>query len=112
MQTTAGVEERALPNNTGTGEQSRRETVEGLSRLLADTHTLYLKTHSFHWNVTGPMFYTLHLMFEGQYRELWEAGDQTPNVFARWASLRRVHTESFPNSLTCMRRKASPQPRR
>jgi starvation-inducible DNA-binding protein len=76
MQTTAGVEERALPDNIGTGEQSRRETVEGLSRLLADTHMLYLKTHSFHWNVTGPMFYTLHLMFEGQYRELWEAGDQ------------------------------------
>ncbi|HEV2913772.1 MAG TPA: Dps family protein [Pyrinomonadaceae bacterium] len=75
MQTATRVEERSLPNNTGTEEQCRRETVEGLSRLLADTHMLYLKTHSFHWNVTGPMFYTLHLMFEEQYRELWQAGD-------------------------------------
>lgn len=48
-----------------------RETIaEGLSHLLADTYTLYLKTHNFHWNVTGPMFQTLHLMFETQYTEL------------------------------------------
>ncbi|HEX8650880.1 MAG TPA: Dps family protein [Pyrinomonadaceae bacterium] len=75
MQTATRVEERVLPNNIGTEEQGRRETVEGLSRLLADTHMLYLKTHNFHWNVTGPMFYTLHLMFEEQYTELWQAGD-------------------------------------
>jgi starvation-inducible DNA-binding protein len=75
MQTATRVEESALPNNIGTEEQGRRETVEGLSRLLADTHMLYLKTHNFHWNVTGPMFYTLHLMFEEQYTELWQAGD-------------------------------------
>ena len=48
---------------------------EGLSRLLADTYTLYLKTHNFHWNVTGPMFQTLHLMFETQYTELALAVD-------------------------------------
>jgi starvation-inducible DNA-binding protein len=75
MQTATRVEENALPNNIGTEEQGRRETAEGLSRLLADTHMLYLKTHNFHWNVTGPMFYTLHLMFEEQYRELWQACD-------------------------------------
>jgi starvation-inducible DNA-binding protein len=48
---------------------------EGLSRMLADTYTLYLKTHNYHWNVTGPQFNTLHLMFEGQYTELWAAVD-------------------------------------
>jgi starvation-inducible DNA-binding protein len=75
MQTATRVKEMAPPDSRGTEEQCRRETVEGLSRLLADTHMLYLKTHNFHWNVTGPMFYTLHLMFEGQYTELWQAGD-------------------------------------
>ena len=51
------------------------QVAEALSRVLADTFTLYLKTHNFHWNVTGPMFHTLHLMFEEQYNELWLAGD-------------------------------------
>src|SRR6476660_4801929 len=51
------------------------QVAEALSRVLADTFTLYLQTHSFHWNVTGPMFHTLHLMFEEQYNELWVAGD-------------------------------------
>jgi starvation-inducible DNA-binding protein len=64
-----------MPINIGIEEGDRREIAEGLSRLLADTFTLYLKTHSFHWNVTGPMFQTLHLMFEEQYNELWAAGD-------------------------------------
>jgi starvation-inducible DNA-binding protein len=59
----------------GISENDRREIAEGLSRLLADTYTLYLKTHSFHWNVTGPMFNTLHLMFETQYNELALAVD-------------------------------------
>jgi starvation-inducible DNA-binding protein len=53
----------------------REEIAGGLSRVLADTYTLYLKTHNFHWNVTGPMFQTLHLMFEGQYNELALAVD-------------------------------------
>jgi starvation-inducible DNA-binding protein len=61
--------------NIGIDEKDRKEIVQGLSRLLADTYTLYLKTHSFHWNVTGPMFNTLHLMFETQYNELWLAVD-------------------------------------
>jgi starvation-inducible DNA-binding protein len=57
-------------------ESASRETIAlGLSRLLADTYTLYLKTHNFHWNVTGPMFSTLHLMFEAQYMELALAVD-------------------------------------
>ncbi|MBC7933706.1 MAG: DNA starvation/stationary phase protection protein [Rubrivivax sp.] len=64
-----------MPINIGIEENDRREIAEGLSRLLADTYTLYLKTHNYHWNVTGPMFQTLHLMFEGQYNELALAVD-------------------------------------
>ena len=60
----------------GIKKKDRAEIAEGLSRLLADSYTLYLTTHNFHWNVTGPMFNTLHLMFETQYNELWLANDQ------------------------------------
>lgn len=60
----------------GIAEQDRAAIAEGLSRLLADTYTLYLKTHNFHWNVTGPMFNTLHTMFETQYTELALAVDE------------------------------------
>ena len=59
----------------GITEADRRKIAAGLSRLLADTYTLYLQTHNFHWNVTGPMFNTLHLMFMTQYTELWNAVD-------------------------------------
>lgn len=59
----------------GIDEASRKVVAEGLSRVLADTYTLYLKTHNFHWNVTGPLFNTLHLMFEQQYTELATAVD-------------------------------------
>jgi len=59
----------------GIKEKDRKAIAEGLSNLLADTYSLYLKTHYFHWNVTGPMFNTLHLMFETQYNELWLATD-------------------------------------
>lgn len=60
----------------GIAEADRKAIADGLSRLLADTFTLYLKTHSFHWNVTGPMFNTLHAMFMAQYTELWNALDE------------------------------------
>jgi starvation-inducible DNA-binding protein len=59
----------------GISEAARGEIAQALSRLLADSYTLYLKTHNFHWNVTGPMFQTLHLMFEAQYTELALAVD-------------------------------------
>ncbi|MFL6677601.1 MAG: Dps family protein [Burkholderiaceae bacterium] len=59
----------------GIGAKDRAAIADGLSRLLADTYTLYLTTHNFHWNVTGPMFNTLHVMFMGQYTELWNAVD-------------------------------------
>ncbi|MFM2479719.1 Dps family protein [Celerinatantimonas sp. MCCC 1A17872] len=61
--------------NIGIDEKDRIEIASGLSRLLADTYTLYIKTHYYHWNVTGPMFNTLHLMFETQYNELALAVD-------------------------------------
>jgi starvation-inducible DNA-binding protein len=61
--------------NIGIPEPQREEIAKGLSRFLADTYTLYLKTHNFHWNVKGPMFNSLHLMFETQYNELWTSVD-------------------------------------
>ena len=61
--------------NIGINEEDRKEIADGLSRVLADSYTLYLKTHYFHWNVTGPMFQTLHLLFEQQYTELALAVD-------------------------------------
>lgn len=64
-----------MPIKIGISAQDRQDIAAGLSRLLADTYTLYLTTHNFHWNVTGPMFNTLHTMFMGQYTELWNAVD-------------------------------------
>jgi len=61
--------------NIGIEKKDREAIAQGLARLLADTYTLYLKTHNFHWNVTGPMFQTLHVMFETQYMELALAVD-------------------------------------
>src|SRR5512135_726407 len=61
--------------NIGITEKDRKKIAAGLERMLADSYTLYLKTHNFHWNVTGPMFQTLHLMFETQYTELALAVD-------------------------------------
>jgi starvation-inducible DNA-binding protein len=60
----------------GISDQDREEIASGLSKLLADSYTLYLKTHNYHWNVTGPLFNTLHLMFEAQYTELAAAVDE------------------------------------
>ena len=59
----------------GIGNKDRRQIADGLSRVLADTYTLYLKTHNYHWNVTGPMFQPLHVLFEQQYNELALAVD-------------------------------------
>jgi starvation-inducible DNA-binding protein len=59
----------------GIDKKDRKAIADGLAHLMADTYTLYLKTHNYHWNVTGPMFQTLHLMFETQYNELWMAVD-------------------------------------
>lgn len=69
------TQDKAQTINIGIGEENRKEISEGLSRLLADTYSLYLKTHYFHWNVTGHLFHSLHIMFEEQYTELAAAVD-------------------------------------
>jgi len=85
----------------GISEKDRAEIAGGLGRLLADSYTLYLKTHNFHWNVTGPMFQTLHLMFQTQYEELALAvdlvaeriralGHPAPGTYAEFAKLSSV----------------------
>src|SRR5690242_21009112 len=89
----------------GIKEQDRKKIAEGLSHLLADTYTLCLKTHYFHWNVTGPMFQTLHLMFETQYNELALAVDliaeriralgyPAPGTYAEYAKLSSIKEEA------------------
>lgn len=60
----------------GISEADRKAIADGLSRVLADTYTLYLKTHNYHWNVTGPLFNSLHAMFMKQYTEMWQAVDE------------------------------------
>ena len=87
--------------DNGISEKDRKEIAHGLSRLLADSYTLYLMTHNFHWNVKGPMFNTLHLMFEGQYNELALAVDliaeriralgfPAPGTYAEFAKLSSI----------------------
>ncbi|MBZ8181112.1 Dps family protein [Oscillatoria salina] len=70
------LSDKAVPVNIGIEEKDRNEIAEGLARLLADTYTLYLKTHYFHWNVTGPLFQSLHTLFEEEYLELATAVDE------------------------------------
>ena len=74
MSSAVGIEMKAIPLSRGVNEETQKVS-QALSNVLADTFTLYLKTHNFHWNVVGPMFQSLHLMFEEQYNELWLAGD-------------------------------------
>ena len=91
--------------NTGISDEARGEIAQGLSRLLADTYTLYLKTHNFHWNVKGPLFNTLHLMFETQYNELALAVDEiaeriralghaAPGSYKQFAKLTEIKEET------------------
>ncbi len=67
---------REMTVNIGISETDREAIVGGLSRVLADSYTLYMQTHNFHWNVTGPMFNALHAMFMQQYTEQWQALDE------------------------------------
>ncbi|HUF74602.1 MAG TPA: Dps family protein [Gammaproteobacteria bacterium] len=89
----------------GIKASDRAAIADNLSRVLADSYTLYLKTHNFHWNVTGPMFNTLHLMFEGQYTELWQAVDliaeriralgyPAPGSYSQYAKLGTIKEET------------------
>jgi starvation-inducible DNA-binding protein len=105
-------EEKMMANPTagvaidiGIAAKDRQQIADGLARLLADSYTLYLKTHNFHWNVTGPMFNTLHLMFEGQYTELATAVDliaeriralgvPAPGSYAQFTKLTSIKEET------------------
>ncbi|HMA97757.1 MAG TPA: Dps family protein [Polyangiaceae bacterium] len=99
----------------GIADSDRKIIAEGLSRVLADTYTLYLKTHNFHWNVTGPMFQTLHLMFETHYNELALAvdgiaerirslGHTAPGSYHAFASLSSIaEAETTPNATEMIR---------
>jgi starvation-inducible DNA-binding protein len=89
----------------GISKKDRKAIADGLAKLLADTYTLYLKTHNFHWNVEGPMFNTLHLMFETQYNELALAvdaiaeriralGHPAPGSYAAYAKLSSIKEET------------------
>jgi len=101
--------------NIGINKDDRSRIAEGLSRLLADSYTLYLTTHNFHWNVTGPMFNTLHLMFETQYTELALAVDviaeriralgfPAPGTYRAFAALTTLQEpEGVPNATAMIR---------
>jgi len=100
----------------GIEPEARAEITEGLSRLLADSYTLYLKTHNYHWNVTGPMFGTLHLMFEQQYTELALAvdliaeriralGERAPGSYGEFAKLTAIsEDDDQPDATEMLRR--------
>lgn len=99
----------------GISENQRRDIALGLSRLLADTYTLYLKTHNFHWNVRGPMFNSLHLMFETQYTELALAvdliaeriralGEPAPGSYSAFARLSSIkEADGVPDAMEMVR---------
>lgn len=103
----------------GIAEPARKEIVDGLAHLLADTYTLYLKTHAYHWNVTGPMFRSLHLMFEEEYVELWNAvdviaerirslGELAPGSYQELAELATIADEAgAPEALEMVRKLAA-----
>ncbi|MBK6336678.1 MAG: DNA starvation/stationary phase protection protein [Betaproteobacteria bacterium] len=101
--------------DTGISAKDRARIAEGLSHLLADTYTVYLKTHNFHWNVTGPMFHTLHAMFMDQYNELWlsidliaerirSLGFPAPGTYAEFSRLASIkETAGVPKATEMIR---------
>ncbi len=107
----APAPEKGAPKiDIGIGEKDRRRIADGLSHFLADSYTLYLKTHNFHWNVTGPMFNTLHGMFMTQYTEEWTALDEiaeriralgfnAPGSYAEFVKLSSIREESAAGAL-------------
>ncbi|MCB0326804.1 MAG: DNA starvation/stationary phase protection protein [Bdellovibrionales bacterium] len=99
----------------GINEENRKSIAQGLSKVLADTYVLYLKTHNFHWNVKGPMFQTLHLMFEEQYTELATAvdviaeriralGEPAPGTYREYSTLSSIsETDGVPSATDMIR---------
>lgn len=107
---------RAPVIDIGIDARDRQKIADSLARVLADTYTLYLKTHAFHWNVEGPMFNTLHLMFMEQYTELWNALDElaeriralgfpAPGTYAEFAQLTSIEERpGVPEAMEMVRR--------
>ena len=102
---TTNASKPATGIDIGIKAADRARVADGLSRFLADSYTLYLKTHNFHWNVTGPMFNSLHLMFMDQYNEQWTALDQiaeriralgfnAPGSYAEFAKLSSINEQA------------------
>jgi starvation-inducible DNA-binding protein len=102
--TKGGKSAKSVAIDIGIDAKDRKAITQGLSHVLADTYTVYLKTHNFHWNVTGPMFQTLHLMFMQQYNEMWLAvdlvaeriralGHPAPGSYAQFSALSSVKEE-------------------
>ena len=101
--------------DTGISAKDRAAIAQGLARLLADSYVLYLKTHSFHWNVEGPMFQTLHQMFMAQYTEIWNAidpiaeriralGHYAPGSYRQYVKLASVkESEGVPKAMQMVR---------
>ncbi|MDN5843323.1 MAG: DNA starvation/stationary phase protection protein [Alcaligenaceae bacterium] len=97
----SAAQDKGISIDIGISEKNRAAVSDELSKTLADTYTLYLMTHNFHWNVTGPMFNTLHLMFMTQYTETWQAldaiaeriralGHYAPGTYAEFARLSSI----------------------
>jgi starvation-inducible DNA-binding protein len=108
--------DKQMTIDIGIDANAREEIANGLSRVLADTYTLYLKTHNFHWNVTGPMFQALHVMFETQYNDLALAVDSVaeriralgfpaPGTYSQFLQLSSIKDENgVPNAQDMIRR--------
>ena len=111
----------AIPMDIGIGDKARAEIAKGLSALLADSYTLYLMTHNFHWNVTGPDFNSLHLMFMTQYTEQWNAldviaeriralGHPAPGTYKEFVKLASIkEVEGVPSAKEMVRHLVSAQ---
>ena len=111
----ASKKQQSTPIDIGISSRDRQAIALGLSRLLADSYTLYLMTHNFHWNVTGPQFNSLHLMFMGQYTEQWNAldliaeriralGHPSPGTYQQFARLTSIkEVEGVPSATDMIR---------
>src|SRR5690606_21913360 len=112
---TAARNDKVPQIDIGIRDKDRKAIAGGLSRVLADTYTLYLQTHNFHWNVEGPMFNTLHQMFMVQYTELWNALDEiaeriralgypAPGTYREFAKLTSIkEAEGVPDAMEMVR---------
>lgn len=108
-------DEKSMTINIGISEADRKKIADGLSKFLADSYTLYLMTHNFHWNVTGPQFNTLHTMFMTQYTEQWAAldmiaeriralGHPAPGTYKEFVKLSSIkEVEGKPKALEMVR---------